>query len=98
MAKDNWENLAAAIVIQAADDYRDALMTIKHYRWGDPVEELEYASTVKTSCERFFCSDYAKLLTAADPVYIMERIKRESEEYFLDKEEYEVIRGKVKWR
>ena len=69
-----WENLATSIVIQAADDYRDALKTIKHYRSG---RRLEEAITMKASCESFFKSDYAQLLTTIDPVSIMEHIQRE---------------------
>ena len=74
MNKENWENLATAIVIQAADDYREALQTLKLYRTG---EKLEDAKSMVASCEVFFKSDHAALLSQVDPIAIMEHIQRE---------------------
>lgn len=74
VTKDNWKNLAAAIVIQAADDYRDALNTIMRFRTG---KQLENAKSMKASCEAFFKSAYAARLTTVDPIAIMEHIQRE---------------------
>lgn len=57
---DPYENLANAIVVQAAKDYIDARDTY-HLR----------------AIEQFFRSDYYKMLTEIDPVWLMNTLNLE---------------------
>ena len=63
-----YENLANAIIIQAADDYREA------YECGD----------IYTLCEveRFFKSDWIQALTNLDGIEILRRLQNECKSLF----------------
>ena len=58
--RENWEDLANAVVLQAVQDYRLS---------NDPrdLEELE----------RFFLSDWFRLLTDLEPDYLLSLLRRE---------------------
>ena len=65
---DPYENLANAIIIQAAKDYRHALKVP-----GKPgnVKKIE-------ECERFFRSQWLRLLTAIDGEALVEELRKEA--------------------
>lgn len=65
------ENIANAIVICAAKDYRRALRRLKK----DP--ENEKALSCKAEVEEFFHSGWFTLLTHADGDYILEQLRLE---------------------
>lgn len=60
------ENLANAIVTQAAKDYEDALRN-------------ENAGRIK-ECERFFRSNWYRQLTTVDGEYLIERLRKKAKE------------------
>ena len=64
-----YERLANAIVIQAAEDYRDALADRKK----DPIQS---AKDIK-ELESFFRSGWFRLLTEADPDYLIKKHREE---------------------
>ena len=66
-----YENLANAIITQAASDYRRALMLLQHNDCYTP------ALKTKQECERFFHSRWFQILTNANPDYIIDRMTRE---------------------
>ena len=66
-----YEELANAIIIQAAKDYRSALKRLKK----NP--ENKKAATMKRECERFFHSPWYTMLTDVNPNYILNRIREE---------------------
>ena len=68
---DAYQDLANAIVVQAAEDYRDALKRLKAY------PDDEKAKWVKDDVENFFGSTYYRFLTKADPQYILKKIREE---------------------
>lgn len=66
-----YEELANAIVIQAAEDYRDALRHIQKF------PRSKCAKAEVEELETFFLSGWCKELTAVDGKKIMERIQKE---------------------
>ncbi|MDR2044862.1 MAG: hypothetical protein LBQ15_10990 [Clostridium sp.] len=60
-----WEDLAHAVILQAADDYRSALA-------GETDEDEDVAR----ECELFFLSGWFEALTDLDGRMLMDRIKR----------------------
>lgn len=71
MCNYNYELLGNAIVVQAARDYRVALRT-QHL---NPNDEKNNKEVIKI--EKFFHSEYFKLLTDLNGPELAERIKRE---------------------
>ena len=69
---DSCENLANAIVIQAAEDYRRALKTLKG------CSKDKDAIAVKEECERFFQSDWFTVLTTLNGEWLMRKLKEEA--------------------
>ena len=65
-----YENVANAIVIQAAKDFRRNIMILKN----DP--ENEKASVDKQGIEKFFRSSWFQIISKANPDYILDRLKR----------------------
>ena len=61
-----YEALANAIIVQAADDYRKALVGSCN----------DHTRSIR-SLERFFRSDWFKTLTTVDGEYIMQKIRDE---------------------
>lgn len=68
---DFYTELANAIVIQAAKDYRKALKTLKRYPRYEP------AKAVVAEVEEFFRSDWYRMLTSVDADMLMRKIRRE---------------------
>ena len=68
---DTWQDLANAIVAQAAEDYREALTVLKDF------PEDQGAKSMKRDVERFYGSVYYTLMTKVDPQYILSRIRAE---------------------
>lgn len=71
---ENYEDLANGIVVQAVRDYRSALRRLKR----DPQDST--ALYAKKEVERFFNSEWFKLLTKIDPVKLMEKLNEEGAE------------------
>lgn len=69
---DSCENLANAIVIQAAEDYRRALKALKRY--GRDRDAL----AVREECERFFQSGWFTVLTQVDGEWLMRKLREEA--------------------
>ena len=68
---DFYTDLANAIVIQAAKDYRKALKTLKRYPRYEP------AKAVVAEVEEFFRSEWYRTLTSVDAEMLMRKIRRE---------------------
>lgn len=64
-------DLANAIIVQAASDYRNALRQLKRNPNYYPAQK------VRREIEMFFYSAWFGTLTEADPDYILTRIRRE---------------------
>jgi hypothetical protein len=65
------EELANAIILQAVEDYRDALKGKDVYR------NRTSPAVVISECERFFLSDWFKVLTNVNGEYLMRTIRKE---------------------
>ena len=74
MAVENYLDLANAIIVQAVNDYRKALVK----RELNP--ESRSAEYEVKSIEQFFYSEYYMMLTDLDPRYLISRIREEVEE------------------
>ena len=74
MQKDEmyFTEIAKGIIVQAADDYRNALD-------GRGYENRTAEYAVK-EIERFFRSSYFRMLTKVNGEYLIEQLKREHEE------------------
>ncbi len=71
---DGWEELAQAIILQAAEDYRKALKCLKKR------PDNRILLKRKRECERFFRSEWFTALTDADPDRILDGIRKEMDE------------------
>ena len=69
---DTYENLANAIIIQAAKDYRAASKALKKPSGG-----MAALKTVR-ECERFFRSDWFRSLTSVDGRAVLEQLRKEA--------------------
>lgn len=67
----DYEQLANAIIEQAADDYRRAVKKNFKYPNKEEIRERVY------ELERFFHSEWFGILTEADGDYILRRLKKE---------------------
>ena len=68
---DTYENLANAIVITAAKDYRDALRSLTRNKKNNNAKRM------KEEVERFFNSDWYSVLTDLDGAFLMRKIREE---------------------
>ncbi|WP_019543597.1 hypothetical protein [Selenomonas bovis] len=68
---ENYENLANAIVLQAVRDYRTALKLLKM----NPSNKS--AKIEKENIERFFWSDWYKVLTSVDGESLIRVLRKE---------------------
>ena len=66
-----YEQLANAIIEQAADDYRKAARKIRRYTDHEP------ARAELRELERFFHSEWFCVLTETDGDYILRRLQKE---------------------
>jgi hypothetical protein len=69
---DGWEALANAIILQAAEDYREA-RTLLHTN-----SRLRKPRSVIKEVEQFFHSDWFTWLTSLDGEMLLERLKKET--------------------
>jgi hypothetical protein len=67
-----YQDLANAIVLEAVEDYRNALNGIG-FGYHSPEK-------IKADLEKFFRSFYFKLLTKVDGEYLIERLNKEHNE------------------
>ena len=67
----NYQNLANAIILQAVEDWRNAVWTLKK----DPKNLA--AVKEKKECENFFLSSYFDILTAIRGDDLLRRLKEE---------------------
>lgn len=70
MTGEPYKNLANAIIVQAAKDYRKALRQLKR----NP--KYDAARDTKNEVERFFHSEWFHFLTDADPDYLLDQLVR----------------------
>ena len=68
---DPYENLANAIVITAAKDYRDVLRSLTRNKNNNNAKRM------KEEVERFFNSDWYSVLTDLDGAFLMRKIQEE---------------------
>ena len=68
----NYEKLANAIIIQAANDYRNAAKTLKKYPHNREAKE-----TVE-EVERFLLSDWYSTLTEVDGEFLLRKLREEA--------------------
>ena len=69
---DPYESLANAIILQAVKDWRDSVKKLKKRPRFQP------AIDVKKECEEFFLSDYFKILSSVDGVWLLTKLKKEA--------------------
>ena len=70
---DQFEELANAIIIQAAADYRLALKQLRQNPLFQPAIRMSY------EVERFFRSDWFSILTRINGIELLGRLKTEVE-------------------
>ena len=68
--KEAYENLANAIVLSAAEDYRAALIHLKKHP-----DSMASQDEVRRH-EKFFYSDWYAMLTDLDPGYLIPKMKK----------------------
>ncbi|HOT60074.1 MAG TPA: hypothetical protein PK074_14750 [Spirochaetales bacterium] len=69
--KDNYENLANAIILQATKDYRKALRTLS-------LNPHNRSAQYERRCiEQFFRSDWFGVLTRLDPELLIRKLNAE---------------------
>ena len=68
---DPYQELANAIIIQAAKDWRIAVRRLKKNPGYEP------AKRDRADCERFFRSAWCSELTEVDGTYILRKLKKE---------------------
>ena len=66
--RENYENLANAIIIQAAEDWRRAVW---HPRSKD-------AQMIREKTEEFFLSGWFEMLTDVDGKWLLNKLKKEA--------------------
>ena len=75
-----WEELANAVVRQAAEDWREAVHTLLHPP-GRPGavrnRQIREAADMLRDCESFFRSRWIRILTGEDGTEILEQLRRE---------------------
>ena len=66
---ESYQPLIDAIILQAVNDYRNALVGISYSH--------DSAEDVMRECERFFRSDYFSMLTKVSGEYLIEELRKE---------------------
>ncbi len=69
---DAYEDLANAIVLQAVEDWRKAVKTLKKR------PRYEAAKQMRDDCEKFFRSEWFEALTNVDGSIILRKLKQEA--------------------
>ena len=71
-----YKALATEIVIQAAEDYFNALYWLKTHKDREPDDkEVRHRTAMKIDCELFFRSNWCKQLTEIDGNRIIKAIR-----------------------
>ena len=73
------QNLANAIIEQAATDWRRATAYLKAHPRGTGKRYWE-AEKAKSDCERFFLGETFEILTDLDGAYLLRRLRKEAGE------------------
>ena len=68
LTTDPYEDLANAIIVQAANDYREILSNYRSY---------DKRPSTAIALEKFFRSEWYHILTKLDGEYIIESIRKE---------------------
>lgn len=68
-----YDNLANAIIVQAAKDYKDAVKKLKRGRKNSEAERI------RNECLRFFRSEWFNTLTEIDPEFLISKLNEEVE-------------------
>jgi len=71
-----FENLANAIIVQAFEDHMGAVRTMRTFSWDKKCKEYLSALSTKNECERFFRSEWFKVLTTVDGEVILRELMR----------------------
>ena len=75
-----WEELANAVIRQAAEDWREAVRTLLHPP-GRPGavqnKHIREAACMLEDCESFFRSRWIRIMTGKDGTEILEQLRRE---------------------
>ena len=76
---DGWEALAAYIILQAVQDYRDAVNLEQEWLRKMPDQEIKLPAGLESSqeIEDFFYSRWFAQLTTLDGEMLLNRIKKE---------------------
>ena len=69
--EENYENLANAIVKQAAKDWQSAMKRLRK-KPGNKAAQAQ-----RDECEQFFRSDWFTVLTGVDGEFLMRKLKEE---------------------
>lgn len=69
---DGYENLANAIILQAAKDYRKVLRKLNRNA------QNKDAKRTVSEVEKFFRSDWYKILTSVDSELLIKKLREES--------------------
>lgn len=70
-----YEDLANAIIVKAAKDYRKSLQTLKKKPHPHSKKAIN-AVRMKSDCERFFKGEWIKTLTNLDGETLMKEIRK----------------------
>jgi len=88
-----WEDLANAIVLQAAEDYRSAVRrerkyaakpkdqrfySHRHHQYGTAADIAERARGEQKYIEKFFTSAWCQTLTTANGALIVQKLREEA--------------------
>lgn len=79
--QNNYEDLANAIVVRAAEDYVDAC---RKYEKAKEPEEKHNASIIKRQVVKFFRSRWFGELTTVNPEFLIDRLNVEAVEGKID--------------
>lgn len=71
MAKNPYEELGNAVVLQAVKDYRDSKRTLKKH------PKNTVALKMKSECERFFVSENFSIFTSIDGKSLLAKLEKE---------------------
>lgn len=67
----DYEELANAVIVQAAKDWRKAVRTLKKH------PQYRTANQMRAECECFFKSEWFMVLTNVEGSYLLGKLKKE---------------------
>lgn len=80
-----YENLANAIIVQAAEDWKKAYKYLRKHaksRSKSVKENMVRTERIKIECENFFRSDWFKTLTQVDSETFFSMLQKKAEEEY----------------